>query len=259
MVSHTRWSPQRTWKAESTLVFNFAAKFKTNLMPRQDWISGLLGSRVVPPSPSSWAEPCWDLPAPFTRAEIQTTLLYIRPASSSGPHEPYWACKSLSEKEQTQQRSRYSTPGTDINYWCWTGEKVQNSEIWWHVFPWKKCALDGTDETGLPPKSFRRASERLNTKASTTLWPLTSLTLFLMVRKYKYQELYVQNQIPKITYMSLWTARSDRFPEMGCGQRISGKLGIRHAVFPVDRRVSRAPAPTGNGQHLLRGGITPMP
>lgn len=45
-----RWSKDlRFWKAESTLVFNFAAKFKTNLMPPQDWISGLLGSRVVPP------------------------------------------------------------------------------------------------------------------------------------------------------------------------------------------------------------------
>lgn len=205
-----RWSKDlRFWKAESTLVFNFAAKFKTNLMPPQDWISGLLGSRVVPPPHphhgQSLAETCL-LHSPELRSKPPS--FYIRPASSSGPHEPYWACESLSEKEQTQQRNRYSTPGTDINYWCWTGEKVQNSEIWWHVFPWKKCALDGTDETGLPPKSFRRASERLNTKAST-LWPLTLLTLFLMVKKYKYQELYVQNQIPKITYMSLWTARSD--------------------------------------------------
>jgi len=53
----------------------------------------------------------------------------------------------------------------------------------------------------------------------------------------------------------LTTTCSSGFPEMGCGQRISGKPGIRHAVFPVDRRVSGASAPTGS---LFRGDVLPM-
>lgn len=81
------------------------------------------------------------------------------------------------------------------------------------VFPWKKRVLDQTHEIDLPPKVLEKGQWKVKYQSFKHFDLLISFALFLMSRKYKYQELHVQKQIPKTTHVSLWPTHSKESPQ----------------------------------------------